>query len=88
VYYRNLYTKKTLVKVPTGQLLGSGQGEPSATPVRFDIDNRMRSICTVDERGGEKIGKRGKRKTISRGLSRGYMYMYKARSGESRFNVN
>ena len=36
VYYRGLYTMQTLVKVPTGQLLGSGQGEQDVNSNPFE----------------------------------------------------
>jgi len=82
-----LYTKGTLGKVPTGQLPGSGRGEQSVTSIHLDIDNKTRSICIVDERGG-RVGrkKESERETTSRGLLRGYMY--RVRSWKSRFTVD
>ena len=51
MYFRNLYTKEMLVKVPTRQLPGGGQEEQSVTPVRLGTDSKTKAIYTVDERG-------------------------------------
>ena len=60
VYYGKPLHRETLVNAPTGQLPESGQGELSATRVRLSTDNKMRSICNVDEQGEEKRKETGK----------------------------
>jgi len=54
VYCRNLYTRETLVKVPTGPASGKWSREQSVTPYRLNTDNKMRSICNVEKQGEDR----------------------------------